>query len=107
MRPSRAQLPARVTLRNHARVLTGNISFGQSNTDMGKNTDTAYASGTSDPTPNTTFSVTHQLGRIPIGFIVITKNKAGDFYASGTAWTATTISLKCTVASVTFTLLLL
>jgi hypothetical protein len=91
-------------------VLTGNISFGQTNLDPGKNTDTAYASGTSDVTLNTEFSVAHQLQRIPIGFIVITKNKAGDFYGTptlGTAWTATTIYLKCSVASVAFKLLLL
>jgi hypothetical protein len=107
VRPSRATMPVRSTVLNHARVLAGNISFGQSNTDAGKNTDTVYASGTSNATQNAAFSVNHQLGRIPVGFHVINKDKAGDFYASGTAWTATTISLKCTVASVTFTLLLL
>lgn len=48
---------------------------------------------------NTEFSLTHTLKRVPTGFIVINNNKAGVVYDSGTAWTVTTIYLKCDVAN--------
>ena len=93
--------------RQHGRVLSGNISFGQSDADTGRNIDVARGTGTSPATPNQTFSVSHALGRVPVGFIVIRTDKACSIYDSGTAWTSTSISLKCSVASVTFTLLVL
>lgn len=54
---------------------------------------------TTNAVANTTDAVTHTLKRVPSGFLVINLDKAGIVYDSGTAWTATTISLKCSVAT--------
>jgi hypothetical protein len=101
--------PANVNdwIRQHGRVLSGNVSFGQGDTDTGRNIDVATVDGTSPGTPNTAFSGAHTLGRVPRGFIVIRQNLAASFYDGGLPWTSTTISLKCSVASVTFTVLVL
>lgn len=56
---------------------------------------------------NTEFSVTHTLGSVPVGYLVIRINKAGVIYDSGTTWTSSTIYLKCSVANATVTLFLL
>lgn len=59
---------------------------------------------TSDATPNTEFTVAHTLKRTPIGYFVIRKDKAGDVYDGSTAFDASNIYLKSSVASVTMTL---
>lgn len=52
-------------------------------------------------------TVSHTLGSIPIGYLVLKQDKAGSLYAGSTAWTSSNIYLKCSVATVTFTLFLL
>jgi hypothetical protein len=101
--------PANVNdwIRQHGRVLSGNVSFGQGDLDTGRNIDVATVDGFSPTPANTAFSETHTLGRVPRGFIVIRQTLAASFYDGGLPWTSTSISLKCSVASVTFTLLLL
>ena len=54
---------------------------------------------------NTEFSAAHTLKRAPTGFIIINNNKAGVVYDSGTAWSVTTIYLKCSVANCTVKIL--
>jgi len=54
---------------------------------------------TTNAVANTEDAVAHTLGRVPSGFIVVNRDKAGVLYDSGTAWTATNIYLKCSVAS--------
>ena len=63
--------------------------------------------GTSDVTPDTEFSVTHNLQVIPIGYLILQRDKAGVFYNGATAWTASKIYLKCNVASVAYTIFVL
>jgi len=53
---------------------------------------------------NTADTVSHTLGRIPVGYIPIEKGAAGDVYDGGAAATETTLSLKCTTASNSVTL---
>ncbi len=53
---------------------------------------------------NTEFSVTHHLGRVPNGFIITKSDKACSVYDSGTAWTSTTIYLKCDAANTALSL---
>lgn len=87
------------------KALRGNLTFGTTiANDVSQNIKGALVTGTSHATPDTEFAVTHNLNEVPIGFIVFNKNKAGDFYASTTAWTSKQIFLKCTVASVGFTI---
>ena len=109
MRPARLNPIAKESdkdvLKNHARVLSGNISYGSAvNGDQQQNINGVYAKGTSPVTPNTTFSVAHILGRVPIGFHTIRINAAATLYDSGVAWTASTISLKSSAASAAFTI---
>lgn len=54
---------------------------------------------------NTEFSFAHGLKRIPTGYLVIRRNKAGVVYDSGTTWTVSTIYLKCSVANVSITVI--
>jgi len=53
---------------------------------------------------NTEFSASHYLGRTPAGFIVTKSDKACSVYDSGTAWTTTTIYLKCDAANTALTI---
>jgi hypothetical protein len=78
-------------------ILDGGISFDD-------NVDCVFVSYTTNAAPNTQDSVAHTLGKIPIGFIVISLDKAGIIYKSA-AYTATNLLLKCNVASVAATLI--
>lgn len=60
---------------------------------------TVADSGSAD----TEFSITHHLGRVPAGFILTKSDKAAVLYDSGSAWTTTTIYLKCNVANAALT----
>ena len=68
------------------------------------NIDCRLVSFTSNATPDTEDEVAHTLGKTPQGYVVYGKDKAGDLYTStgGTAWDATNMYLKCTVASVAY-----
>jgi len=69
------------------------------------NVDCAFVSFTSNATPDTEDTVAHGLGRVPTGYLVYSRDKAGVLYDSGTAFTASNIYLKCNVASVAFKLI--
>lgn len=109
MRPARLNPLTREAttnvIQNHARILSGNVAYGSvSNTDPSRNINGVWATGTSPVTPNTPFTVSHILGRVPVGFHTVRINAAGTLYDSGITWTATTISLSCSVASAAFTI---
>lgn len=95
-----------------SKVLGGNLTLGTttSNSDADKNLGAYKATGTTPGTPNTSFTVSHSLTHVPIGFNVLRTNKAAHIYDSGATWTAATnttpgtISLKCDIATVAFTL---
>lgn len=62
-------------------------------------------SGTSPSTANTEFAITHNLGRIPTGYVLIASNPAGSLYqtpTTGTPWTKTQIFVKSTTASMSY-----
>lgn len=59
---------------------------------------------------NVEFNIAHTIGSVPLGYLVVSQNKAGNLYqqaATGTAWTATQISLKSTVDAVTYLIYLI
>lgn len=62
---------------------------------------------TTNAVANTEDAVAHTLKRVPAGYLVLQRDKAGIVYNSGTAWTATTLYLKCSAASTAITLLVL
>lgn len=80
------------------RVLNGNITFGDA-VDY-DNIKGKWVEFTSHVTPDTEFTVTHDLGQIPTGFLDVGyKDKAGVLYRGSTTWTTSSIYLKCNVAS--------
>ena len=91
--------------------LKGRVRFGAGTTgNNGENIDGQWLTITTNGVANTESSFTHSMGSVPIGYIVVWQDKAGSLYqgpATGTAWTTTTISLKCSVATVQFKLFLL
>lgn len=56
-------------------------------------------------TPDTEFAVTHGLGRLPLGWLIIMQDKAGSVYLGATARTTEKLFLKCSVASVAIRIL--
>ena len=79
-------------MRNDLRL--GNVSFRENS----RFTTTSHA------VADTEFELEHNLGRVPAGFIIIKKDKAGTIYDSGTAWTKNSVFLKCDKSSMTFIL---
>lgn len=53
-------------------------------------------------------SATHNLGRVPLGYIVVWQNKSGNVYrgVNGTAWTSTTFYAHFSAANMIVHLLL-
>lgn len=91
--------------------LQGRVRFGPGTTgNDGENISGQWITITTNGTANTESTFTHSMGSIPVGYIVVWQDKAGSLYqgpSTGTAWTTTSISLKCSVASVMFKLFLL
>jgi len=98
-------------LRNLFIMSQANVRFGTgTDGDRGENMAGEFQKFTSDGSADTEFSVTHTLGVVPIGTIVLGQDKAGSLYQlsdTGTAWTSTTVYYKCDVASVTFLVFLI
>ena len=82
--------------------INGALASGQKPISL----DAVWVRYTSNAVADTTDSVAHNLGRIPLGFFISAPNKAGSVYRSPTAWTSTAISLRASVASLVADLLL-
>lgn len=86
----------------------GRVRFGTgSDGDRGENMSGEFQVVADTGTANAEFSITHTLGTVPIGYLITKTNKGGVVYDSGTAWTSTTIYLKCSTANTTITVFLL
>lgn len=86
-------------LRQWWQVLSNNISFGDPDNNSffdnvaGVYVDVNFAAA------NVEQAIVHNLQEIPAGYLVVSKNVSCDVYqqkGTGTAWTNTTIYLKCT-----------
>ena len=53
---------------------------------------------------DTEFTVSHNLGRTPNGYILTETDKAACLYNGATAWTDTALYLKCNVANAAITI---
>lgn len=82
--------------------LLNQVSLGDGTNNQEQNLDIYHISGASNAVANTESAFTHNLGRVPRGYIIYGQNKAGRFYDGSTAWTSSKIYLKCDVAGVTF-----
>lgn len=81
-----------------ARALNGRVGFGDG-TDS-ENIEGTWISVTTPGTPDTDFTVTHGLDRLPAGYLVMSKAAAVDVYDGSVAATVSQITLKATVASI-------
>lgn len=98
-----------------AKNLAKGVSFGATtnNTDLDIGMDCWKATGTTPGVANTTFTVNHNLQRIPIGFITARVSGPSVIYDSGAAWTAATnsalgtISLQCNGTNIAFTIIII
>jgi hypothetical protein len=88
----------------------GRISFGVGmDGENGQNISGQFQQFTTSGTPDAENTIAHTVGSIPLGFIVLWQSKAGSLYqgpSTGTAWTDSSIFLKCDVASVSFLIFL-
>lgn len=76
------------------------IRFGSgTDGDRGENMDGEWQVVGDTGAANVEFTVTHGVGAVPIGFLVMKIDKGGVIYDSGTAWTATSLFLKCSAAN--------
>jgi hypothetical protein len=85
-----------------ALVLNGNVNFGStmSNADQDMNMNAFKHTGTSPVAPNTDFTLTHTLNRVPLTIVGQDTQDGSILYRSPTTpWTKTTITLRSTGAS--------
>lgn len=87
------------------RIVNGNMSFGNGLTP--DNIAGVWATVTTPVAPNTDFTITHNLLYVPVGFIVMNQSVAGVIYKGSVAWSKTTITLRCNVASDTILIFIL
>ena len=69
--------------------------------ELSDNFNMQIKSVTTDGVANTESAITHTLKRVPSDFFVGSQDKAGTIYKGASAWTATTIYIKGSVASIT------
>lgn len=107
----RQPLPGLENLKGFAddiyKLIRANITFGSGTTDDSQNIKGRWVTEGTPVAPNTDFSVTHNLGVIPTGYLIMKQDKACSFYVGATPWTDRQIFLKASVASVTFTVFIL
>jgi hypothetical protein len=85
-----------------ARVINGQLSFGNS-TSL-DNISGYWFSGTTPGTPGTDFTLVHNLGRVPVGYLVFAKGASVDIYTGSVSATSTNITLQATVGNVLVTI---
>jgi hypothetical protein len=87
------------------RIINGQLSFGD-----GLSPDNIAGRWVDVVTPgvvNTDFTVTHNLGRLPVGYWIMQKDKACDVYQGGIVSTLTQLTLKASVATATLKLFII
>src|SRR6266436_7751467 len=87
----------RTVYQNFVVAFNGQIGFGD-----GTNLDNINGSWINVVAPvgaNTDFTVNHNLGRLPVGYWIMQKDRATDVYTGSVAATATQLTLRATVAS--------
>lgn len=89
--------------------LSGRIRFGPNNTTInkGENILGQFVTYTTNGSANTEDTVPHNLGSVPVGYIVVKQNKSGSVFDSGSTWTVNNLYLKCSGTSVLVTLFLI
>ena len=86
-----------------SRVVNGLIWFG-SVADGRQNMDGVTLNTNTPGGADTNFTLTHNLGRVPVGFIVVNQDKGAVTYRGTVTWTETQLTLKCNTATVNLTI---
>lgn len=86
------RIPSNPTLWDVVKIVNGGL-------DLLTNNKGFTFTGATPGVANTEFTITHNLGYIPTGFLVVSIDQAAIVYKGVTAWTATAISLKCNQAT--------
>jgi len=82
---------------NFIQVLNGNVGFGDGT--IPDNISGSWINVVAPVAPNTDFTVNHNLGRLPVGYWIMQKDRACDVYTGSVAASATQLTLRATVAS--------
>jgi len=84
------------------KILDGNVDYGDgvNRGNIAGNWITVVSPGVA----NTEFNFLHKLNKLPVGYHIMRRNNSGLVYDGVTAWTTTTMYLKCTVATQTMTI---
>ncbi len=90
------------SVRKQIQEILERVSFGSTAGIKAGNFDGQWIQFTSSGTPDAENTVAHDLVRVPTGYIVGQRNKAGVLYNGSTAWSKTNIYLKCNVATTIF-----
>lgn len=92
----------------NAYVLGGNVSYGHTmdNTDQDLNLKVWKATGTSPVTPDTDFTINHDLGQVPLTIVGQDTDNGGLIYRGSVPWTTTQVTLRSTKASSVFNVIL-
>jgi hypothetical protein len=85
-----------------ARTLNGLVSFGNGITR--DNIDGEWATVPNTGAANTDFTVTHNMLRLPIGYILMDADRAVSIYNGSVPRTTTTITLRANVANASIVL---
>ena len=81
------------------RILNKGIQFGE-------NFDAYIVTLTTNATPGVETAITHGLKKIPLGCLVLEKNKAAHIYLGASGKSATVYNVASDIASVTATLMI-
>src|SRR5205823_11447248 len=81
-----------------SKLLNGGISFG--NGTQSDNVDGVWANIVTPGVADTDFTLTHNLGRVPVGYIVKSKSAACDVYDGSVVASKTQLTLRATAANI-------
>ena len=99
------------------RAINGGISLGSPFTRRvragqeaesgtgGNNVEGSWYVGPTPVTPDTDFTIPHKLGRIPVGYLLLSIDQAGIIYKGVKAWTNSSITLRCSTSNTNVTVL--
>ncbi len=89
---------------DHGGTPFANATFVSGISGNNGNVNSVHVNTMAPAVPNTEFTVTHNLNRIPVGYRVANRNNAGNVFSTATVWTTKQIFLKCDAGNTALTL---
>jgi hypothetical protein len=96
------------------RAINGGISLGGPfgrrvragvEDNNGSNIEGSWFIGQTPAAPDTDFTIPHKLGRVPVGYLVLSIDAPGIIYKGVNAWTNFSITLRCSTSNTNVTVL--